>query len=249
MKPQRSFLLISLLALTTYNFAQTESHEERKDPSKNRLVIVTAVDKGDYFYIPQSAFLDTVDAVLYQDKTLLKVTPDNRPVKLSWTSPCNDGDYILTITPEQIFFSRGHENPNPNYLFWSANISRNQFNLITHGIRNEMPQGFIDLTAPQSDSFFVDESEYLFFQKTFSEPCLIPKVWNKHTQDKFSACCDSTISRQLASYFKILNSYIPVDREEVQLPNSQEWLKRFPKYFSYFEEEIHDWLGMRPSVK
>jgi hypothetical protein len=230
------------------NFAQSIKEQNRainKETSRNRIVLVKTIDKGDYFYIPQSAFSDTVDAVLFQDKTLLKVTPTNRPIKLSWTSACNDGDYILTITPEQIFFSSGHENPNPNYLFWVADISRTQFDLIAKGIRKKMPKGFIDITAPRTDSLFQDESVYHFFQKGFHEPCTMQKIGNNTNQNKFSTCCDTTISRQLVSYFAILNRYIQIDNEKVQLLNTQSWLNRLPKYFSYFEEEIHDWIGMR----
>ncbi len=204
-------------------------------------ILAKTIDRGDYFYIPHSCFSDSVGAVLFQGKTLSKVNPGNRPIGFYWTSRCDDGYYILTVTPEQIFFSTGHENPNPDFLYWVMDIRKKQFQFINDGIRRKAPGSF--------DILFHDESKYSFVQHNFHEPCLIPKNWNTTTENRFSACCDSTIARQLRAYFKILNSYIPIETEKLQFADIQQSLIKFPKYFSSFEPEIHDWMGMRPRQK
>jgi len=206
-----------------------------------KAVFVTTIDKGDYFYIPPSASSDSVDAILYQDKTRLKVNPDNRPIKFSWTSNCNDGEYILTITPEQIFFSSGHDNPNPNFLFWIVDITKEQFQAINLGVRKKPPKYFYDRTAPRHDSLFQDESEYDYYQTNFRDPCLIPKEWNDTNEYRFAACCEASIKKQLKHFTEILNSYM-INRETLKLPDGQESLPKFGKYFSTSREEIYDWL-------
>jgi hypothetical protein len=212
----------------------------------HKFILVRTINKGDYFYIPNSFLSDSVDAVLFQDKTLLKINSDSRPINFYWTSRCNDGDYILTVTPEQIFFSTGHNNPNPNFLYWIMDISKKQFQLINKGVRRKTPKYFQDLNASRHDNLFHDESEYHYFQNNFHESCLIPKVWNKTSELRFSTCCDTTISRQLALYFQILNDYIPSDIEKLDPSHIQKSRGKFPKYFSSFEEDFHDWMGVRP---
>lgn len=111
------------------------SDSQTIDGHKKRIIFINTIDRGDYFYIPQAAFSDSIDAVLFQDKGLSRVHPNKRPVVFSWYSNCNDGNYNLTITPEQIFFSSGHDNPNPNYLYWIVDISKEQFEAINEGVR------------------------------------------------------------------------------------------------------------------
>lgn len=224
---------------------QTISDTQLIAKKTGEFVVVKSIDRGDYFYIPNSAFADSVDAVLFQDKTLLKVSPENRPVKFSWTSNCNDGHYVLTVTPEQIFLSSGHDNPNPNYLFWTISINREQFQAINNGIRKKAPRNFYDVTAPRNDGLFQDESEYYFHQTNFRDPCAIPKNWNKTTERKFSLCCDTTISKQTKYYFQMLNSYITTETEKLKFPDVKDSFGRHSKYFSYNEEELHEWAGMR----
>ena len=51
-------------------------------------------------------------------------------IEISWSSIYIDGRYILVITPRQIYLKSGHDNPNPNYLYWLTNISDSQFHKI-----------------------------------------------------------------------------------------------------------------------
>jgi hypothetical protein len=252
MKLHSVITFISLLIITSYCYSQKKQIEKTNEIASPKgmikqtykYILVNTIDKGDYFYIPNSWLSNSVDAILFQNKTLLKVDPDNRPINFYWSSRCIDGEYILTVTPQQIFFSTGHNNPNPNFLYWIMDISKKQFQLINKGVRKKAPKYFLNLNAPQHDGSFQDQSEYHFIQESFHEPCLMPKVWNKTTELRFSTCCDTTISRQLALYFKILNNYIASESDKLKLSNIQKSRGKFPKYFSSFEEDIHDWIGI-----
>ncbi len=217
------------------------SDSQTIDGHKKRIIFINTIDRGDYFYIPQAAFSDSIDAVLFQDKGLSRVHPNKRPVVFSWYSNCNDGNYNLTITPEQIFFSSGHDNPNPNYLYWIMDISKEQFEAINKGVRKSAPENFYDVTAPRNDSLFQDESEYSYIDTSFQDPCSIPKDWNDTTEHLFNICCDASIVTQLIRFLEILNAYIPIAVKKVILPNGQESLDKFPKLFSSSKQAIFYW--------
>lgn len=71
---------------------------------KAKPILVATLDRRDYFFIPKNALADSVDGIIYQDKVIRKVPLNNRLIEIYLFSSCNDGDYKLTITPEQIFF-------------------------------------------------------------------------------------------------------------------------------------------------
>jgi hypothetical protein len=48
-------------------------------------------------------------------------------LSISWRSPRIDGRFVLVLTPLQIYLRSGHDNPNPNYLYWLAPLSPAQF--------------------------------------------------------------------------------------------------------------------------
>jgi hypothetical protein len=213
--------------------------------NRDRSIIKSTIDRGDYFYIPAFAMEDSVDAIVFQSKIMQKVDPEHRPVRLFWSSNCNDGHYILTVTPEQIFLSSGHDNPNPNFLFWVMDISKEQYSAINRGIRKKAPKNFYDVTAPRNDSLFQDESEYIYHQTSFHDPCPVPENWNKTNEQRFTACCETTLIKQTTYYFQLLNNYISTESLKLKLPDLKLLSQKPPTYFSYRQDEIREWLPHR----
>ena len=220
----RTYLLLAFF-LTIYNsFGQT----------KTDFAIATTVDKGDYFYIPKSALTDTIEGILYQDKMLQKTNYNKRQIEFYWISTCNEGYYNLVITPEQIFFSTSHDNPNPNFLYWVINIDSTQYKQIKRGLEKRPPKRFENLSKNyrQSKIVYVDK-----FKDTFS----IPSEWTDNIMKQQDIYCDAQIEKQLKRYFLIINSYISDTNEKVTIPEEKEKNKS-PKYFSYSKEEMIDWF-------
>jgi len=80
--------------------------------------------------IPENALTGEFDLLIAGQKKSLKNKVNTHLIEISWSSIYIDGRYILVITPRQIYLKSGHDNPNPNYLYWLTNISDTQFNKI-----------------------------------------------------------------------------------------------------------------------
>ncbi|MGI4972376.1 MAG: hypothetical protein ACRYGH_25825 [Janthinobacterium lividum] len=200
-------------------------------------ILTTTLDRGDYFFIPQNALADSIDGIVYQDKTLRKVPITNRPIIIYWFSICNDGSYKLTITPEQIFFASGHDNPNPNHLYWVITIDRNRYEAIRRGLAKNPSKNLLDLSKiAQAPGMFKDKSTVSYLDK-FRDIGSTPDGWSDAERNSY---CEAQIKNKLDAYFNLLNSYILSSQGKLDYPKSNS-----PKLFSYFEEEIKYWLPMK----
>ena len=51
-----------------------------------------------------------------------------RRYMITWNdTPGIDGDFMLVVHPKQLFLRSGHNNPNPNYVYWVAEVSEAQY--------------------------------------------------------------------------------------------------------------------------
>jgi hypothetical protein len=218
-------VLVALSCLT-FNFLSAQT--------KEKFVIAETVDKGDYYYISKSALVDSVKGILYQRKLDRKADASKRPMQFYWISTCNDGYYNLTITPEQIFFSSSHENPNPDYLFWVIDIDSIQFRQIRTALQKKSPAGFDNLSKYYHGSLTV------FYDKKFKDSFSIPEDWIDSITQQHDRYCESQIETQLVRYFSIINSFLP-GAKKIMCPQN----KMKSKYFGYSREEIMEWAPAR----
>jgi hypothetical protein len=207
--------------------------------TKNKFVIAETIDKKDYFYIPKTALADTVKAILYQDKVNKKINPNKRPIEFYWISTCNDGYYNLTITPQQIFFSSSHDNPNPNFLYWVIDIDSLQYKQIKKGLEQKPPYGFENLSKNYRQSLTV------FYDKKYKDTFSIPEKWTDTIVQHRDLYCKAQIKAQLDRYSSIVNSYIIDTKMKVQFPTDEQAEKMRPKYFSFFKQELYDWVPVK----
>lgn len=226
-------IILMIVCCWTFSFL---SAQKRDKP-----IIVSTVDRGDYFFIPTTALADRVEGILYQLKIGKKVDPEKRPIQFYWISTCNDGYYNLTITPEQIFFSSSHDNPNPNYLFWVVDIDSAQYQQIENGVQRNPPQGFENLSKNYRQSLTV------FYDNKFKDTFSIPDEWTDSIMASHDVYCQAQIERQLKRYFSIINSYIADTAKQLAIPFDN--MK--PKFFSFFRNEIYDWMPVKfdPPIK
>jgi hypothetical protein len=80
--------------------------------------------------IPDNALTGEFDLLITGQEKNLKNKINTNLIEISWSSIYIDGRYILVITPRQIYLKSGHDNPNPNYLYWLTTISVTQFDMI-----------------------------------------------------------------------------------------------------------------------
>jgi hypothetical protein len=46
---------------------------------------------------------------------------------VTWNEPAIDGDFMLVVHPTQLFLRTGHNNPNPNYVYWVEHLAEDQY--------------------------------------------------------------------------------------------------------------------------
>jgi hypothetical protein len=221
-------LLITILTFLTFTvktFGQTKEGQ----------VIINSVEKKGYYYFPKDALNDSVLGILCKDSRLKYVAPNNRPISFQWNSICNDGDYYLTVTPQQVYFSSGHNNPNPNFLFWFIPIDSSQYLQIKKGLLKKTPKGF------SSTPKYYKQTQLFYFDKQFVDTFKIPDEWTDSIQQNLSIHCKAQINQQLKRYFEIINSFIILENDKIKPLTDEEISKIKPKYLSSMKQEIIDW--------
>lgn len=124
------FLLLPTLAVNGQQFAEADERQE----SKPDFVLTGETDAtfaiklrrdplGGYFLLPDDILSGKYEYALGLFQT------ENRQniVSFYWDSWNIDGRYILRFSPKQMVLYSSHENPNPNYIYWSADITEEQF--------------------------------------------------------------------------------------------------------------------------
>jgi hypothetical protein len=117
-------LLIFLIVLTTRLFSQASDKDSLRityaqfDSVDRIQVIPFNALSGDYDLLIVGFEFDTANIV------------DKKAIEISWPSLYIDGRYDLVITAKQLYLKSGHENPNPNHLYWMTSISKTQYDLI-----------------------------------------------------------------------------------------------------------------------
>lgn len=124
------FLLLPTLAVNGQQFAEADERQE----SKPDFVLTGETDAtfaiklrrdplGGYFLLPDDILSGKYEYALGLFQT------ENRQniVSFYWDSWNIDGRYILRFSPKQMVLYSSHDNPNPDYIYWSADITEEQF--------------------------------------------------------------------------------------------------------------------------
>lgn len=190
-------------------------------------VIVNAIDQGDYIVIPPAALRSDVVGIVYQMHPFHKATSNNIPIEFFWNSVCTDGQYRVTVTPEQVYFSDGHENPNPSRLYWVIAITRMQYAAIKRALAHQQPSGFLDISQESRGSS-------LLYKSRVQDLTSFPGDW---TGAQYDAYCDAARNKHLAAIFKLFNAALVATGSPLRQP-----IQDTPRFFSFIREEIFDWL-------
>ena len=193
--------------------------------------IVNTLDRGDYEVIPSEAFRPDVVGVVQQVRFDHKPIKGEIPLTFSWFSICTDGHYTVTVTPEQIYLTTGHENPNPNHLYWVLAVTKSQYEVIKHRITSRPPIGFLDLSKELKGT-------ELAYKSKSGALMDMPSGWS---DKQYQAYCISELNSQLANIFQLLNS--PFAKPVFYRP------KDTPRLISYMRQEIFDWLPQQVPKK
>ncbi len=223
-KKNKIIFLLIFIIFCKNSFSQTKSD----------IVILKAINKDGYSFFTENSLEDSVTGILLQPDNSKYISPKKRPITFYWNSNCNDGSYYLTVTPEQIYFTSGHNNPNPNFLYWFIKIDTSQYLEIKKGLTKKTPKGF-------SKNKYTKERSLDFFQDNYIDKYEIPENWTKKEQDEMQNHCDSQIISQLTKYFEIINLTIFAKSNKIEMPSNELINKIKPKYLSSIRQEIIGW--------
>jgi hypothetical protein len=122
--------------------------------------------------VPENIFLLNADG-LVMGPHVSKI--ENQPkfyLTISWEAPYIDGTFILMITKKQVILTSGHNNPNPDYLFWFTDINEKQYEEIVRNI-------------DKSKGLFDEQNLHYFYGRQLEYKYFIPeqKHWNSRDSE------------------------------------------------------------------
>lgn len=124
------FLLLPTLAVNGQQFAEKDERQKTGPDfvltGETDAVFAVKLRRdplGGYFLLPDDILSGKYEYAFGWFQT------ENRQNVISfyWDSWQIDGRYTLRFSPKQMVLYSSHENPNPNYIYWSADITEEQF--------------------------------------------------------------------------------------------------------------------------
>ena len=130
MKHIKFILLLLPFAVNGQQFSEADEHQE----TESNFVITVETDAvfaiklsydslGGYYFLPDDLLNGKYNYVF----GWFKFENKQNVINFYWDSWMIDGRYNLRFTPKQMVLYTSHENPNPDYIYWSANITEEQF--------------------------------------------------------------------------------------------------------------------------
>ena len=190
--------LVILLHCITFSYSQSERINE-------------VVDKGGYDYIPSLYLTDSTVGIVHSFR-LLEEKIGIKSFQIFWSSFCTDGRYYLTVTPEQIYLTDGHENPNSSHLYWILNIDSLIYLQIFEGFQKEHKQ-------------------YYYFDESYNEEMLINEDYTN---------CEHLLEKQIDKFFTYMNTFITNDKQK--LDKTKRIIPKTIIFYGRNKEEIEKWL-------
>ena len=118
--------LVILLYCVTFSYSQSERIKE-------------VIDRGKYDYIPPLYLTNSTLGIIHPYR-FVEENSELESFEIFWSSLCTDGRYSLIVTPEQIYLTSGHENPNSSCLFWILSIDSLIYQQILVGFQKKHKQ-------------------------------------------------------------------------------------------------------------
>ncbi len=120
-----AFLTFLLFTARSFSQDSTKVYYCDLDPILNIPIIPETILDSEYDVI-----------VLDYEKDFAAFPFINAGYEISWPSISIDGSFVIVVNPQQIYLKSGHENPNPNYVYWVKNINADLYTKIVLSIKS-----------------------------------------------------------------------------------------------------------------
>jgi hypothetical protein len=143
------------------------------------------------------------------------ISPTSHEVRLVWWSAFVDGHIWVTVTSHHIFVHTGHDNPNPNVIYWVGPATEEQRGALERIVRSSpglCDQWSCDVHPRERDARDRTTSQHL-----------------------------STVANNIAEVFAKLTKTWPHDVPPLPLPDAR--ALDTPRVFLFMALDVDGWLG------
>ncbi|WP_276484150.1 hypothetical protein [Paraflavitalea pollutisoli] len=127
-------LLSNFFLLATITGHTQSAHDSLRiviSPIDSAKVVVPAFDRNNMSYvIPDNIYSLQADVLYLPSGDYTRYDKKKHGYEIVWPSDYIDGSLKLIVTKRQIYLVSGHNNPNPNRLYWFTNITAVQYKRI-----------------------------------------------------------------------------------------------------------------------
>jgi hypothetical protein len=174
--------------------------------------------------IPDNIFSQKIDGFVMGTQRVSKVENQKATfLKIYWSAPSIDGDYFFMITKKQVILTSGHENPNPNFLFWFTDINEKQYEEI------------VDM-LDRSKASFSEHSKHRLYGRELNYKNYSPERYKKKIGKYESHLY--IIAQNLIAFFN--KGLMPT--EQLVFPTKEEFAKIRPLVTATNSSEITDFI-------
>jgi hypothetical protein len=212
-------LKILLLILTTKLFSQVVDNDSIK-------IVYAEYDSIDSIHlVPLNALNGDYDLLIIGFDYDTNKVIDKRAIEISWPSLYIDGNYDLVITPKQIYLRSGHNNPNPNYLYWITSITRQQYDFIKYYLNA------LDNSTMQECTNEYSYRQSYFYNK-FKKEKYVRDDWTNMRYDNF------------VRILKLINKSLKSTDNEISIPDFDNFKSKHSLRLVFGLEELDSQIKM-----
>ena len=128
------------------------------------------------------------------------------------------------MTKRQIFLTSGHENPNPNYLFWFIDINEKQYEQIVQNI-------------DKSKGLFNEQNLFYFYGRQLEYKHYIPEQKHRNANDSNYKMCLN--AKKIVEIFN--RGLAP--KYQIEFPDYKKLQKTKPIMTATMTSEITQWYN------
>lgn len=211
-----------------------DSVKKRVKPVDTVTYAVMAFDSASGVrFLPLQPFEHGYD-VLVEDGIIDTFSYSSRPLyEIFWPAPYTDGSMRLMVNPRQIYLRSGHDNPNPDYLYWFSELDSIQYRAVQKFIAGREKDGWFKVYDNTPDG-----PTYHFYKRSIPE-LEITEEWTDELIEKHSKDHQKKMYLNLRRLLQEINRFLPNPQNRISVPTEEEFNATEPIRMLWSLEEYY----------
>ena len=173
--------------------------------------------------IPDNIFSLKADGLVMHLHQRKNVTEPQLTFDIEWPSLYDEGSADLIVTQKQIILTSGHNNPNPDYLYWFTDINKQQYQAITFSLKAHR-------------YLFEEYKDITDFYKRLAYKAYLPE--KSHLSYKDSGNKRYLNTRRLITLF----NQVLKQKDQIVIPDKKTFQRQSPLITAFNASEINDFI-------